>query len=72
MHKIKHYASTAWLVLQVIVIAYLWTVLAITAFYDDVRVTDYIRLEWWITFFMLDLWTARIFIQSKEDSVLHS
>lgn len=61
MNKIKKYAIYAWILLQATVIAYLWTVLGVCAFFPDANINDYIQWEWWILFFTLDLWTYKFF-----------
>lgn len=58
MKNIKYFFIYAWIILQIIVIVYLWSVLAYTAF-TGMEINKAIQWEWWTFLFMLDLWSAK-------------
>jgi len=68
MNKFKKFAIYAWVFLQILVIAYLWIIMILSAFSPGKSLGDYIHWEWWVMLFTLDLWTAKFFKELPKTS----
>ena len=58
MKNIKSFFIYAWIISQILVIVYLWSVLVYTAC-TGMELSKAIQWEWWAFLFMLDLWSAK-------------
>ncbi len=65
MSKLKKLAIGIWIGLQIFIIFYLWGIILYTAVTSK-PIGEFLRWDWWVFLFMLDLWTAKFFADRRE------
>jgi len=71
MKNIKSFFIYAWIFTQVFVIIYLWSIMLYTAV-TGIELSKYIKWDWWIFLFMLDLWSAKFLKELADRKTDHN
>jgi len=62
----KKFLIIGWVAFQVIIVVYLWVCLGISIFTSN-HITEIIDYNWWLFFFVLELWTTKWIKEARED-----